>query len=302
MTTTGQVKSAGTPAAEIEIDADLARGLLAAQHPDLSDLPITPVASGWDNAMFRLGEDLALRLPRRQVAARLLRHEQLWLPLLKDQLPLRVPAPVRIGVPQEGYPWFWSVTPWLEGETADLSPPDPDQGEVLADFFMALHRPAPADAPRNPFRGVPLAQRVQVFETRTANLVGKTDRVDARIKAIWADALDAPNDAPPTWIQGDPHPRNVLVADGRITAVIDWGDMAQGDRASDLSAIWMLLPDREARQRAMSACHSVSAATWRRARGWAVLYGVMLLDAGLVDDPRMTAIAEKTFDRLVEGP
>jgi aminoglycoside phosphotransferase (APT) family kinase protein len=176
--------------------------------------------------MFRLGEDLALRLPRRRVAARLLRHEQLWLPLLKDRLPLRVPAPVRIGVPRDGYPWFWSVTPWLEGETADLSPPGPDQGEVLADFFLALHRPAPADALRNPYRAVPLAQRVQVFERRVANLGGKTDRVDARIKAIWADALAAPNDAPPTWIQGDPHPRNVLVADGRITAVIDWGDMA----------------------------------------------------------------------------
>lgn len=302
MTATNQNSSAGTPAAELEIHADLARRLLAVQHPELADLPITPVAAGWDNAIFRLGDDLALRLPQRRVAAKLLLHEQRWLPLLKDQLPLRIPAPVRIGVPQEGYPWPWSVTPWIAGETADLSPPNSDQGEVLADFFLALHRPAPVDAPRNPYRGVPLADRIQVFKDRTANLVGKTDLVDARVRAIWADALAAPNDALPTWIQGDPHPRNVLVVDGRITAVIDWGDMAQGDRASDLSAIWMLLPEREARQRAITACHSVSAATWRRARGWAVLYGVMLLDAGLVDDPRMAAIAEKTFNRLIEGP
>jgi aminoglycoside phosphotransferase (APT) family kinase protein len=302
MPTTSQTPSAGTPMAEVEIDADLARRLLAVQHPELADLPIAPVASGWDNAIFRLGDDLALRLPRRQVAAELVLHEQRWLPLLKDRLPLRIPAPVRIGVPQAGYPWPWSVTPWIEGETADLSPPDPDQGEVLAGFFMDLHRPAPADAPRNPYRGVPLADRVQAFEGRMANLAGKTDLIDDRILAIWTDALAAPNDATPTWIQGDPHPRNVLVTDGRITAVIDWGDMAQGDRASDLGAIWMLLPERETRRRAMAACGPVSAATWRRARGWAVLYGAILLDAGLVDDPRMAAIAERTFERLIEGP
>jgi aminoglycoside phosphotransferase (APT) family kinase protein len=286
----------------MNIDADLARRLLGVQHPDLADLPIAPVASGWDNVMFRLGDDLALRLPRRQVAAQILRHEQRWLPLLKDRLPLPVPAPVRTGVPQEGYPWPWSVTPWLAGETADLSPPNADQGEGLADFFEALHRPAPAEAPHNPYRGVPLADRVQAFNARTANLVGKTDLIDPRIQAIWADALDAPNDAAPTWIHGDPHPRNVLVVDGGLCAVIDWGDMAQGDRASDLSAIWMLLPDGDARQTAVTACRSVSAATWRRARGWAVWFGVMLLDAGLVDDPRMAAIAETIFARLIEGP
>jgi len=302
MSSTGQRPFTGTPAAEIEIDADLARRLLLVQHPDLGDLPITPGASGWDNVIFRLGDDLALRLPRRQVAAKLLGHEQRWLPGLKDQLPLLIPAPVRIGVPQGGYPWPWSITPWIAGETADLSPPNADQGEVLADFFEALHRPAPADAPRNPYRGVPLADRVQAFTTRTANLVGKTDLIDARIRTIWVDALDAPNDASPTWIHGDPHPRNVLVVDGRLFAVIDWGDMAQGDRASDLSAIWMLLPDRETRERAIAACRSVSAPTWRRARGWAALYGVTLLDAGLMDDPRMAAMAEMIFHRLVEGP
>ncbi len=294
--------AAGTPAAEIEIDADLARGLLRAQHPDLADLPIRFLASGWDNTIFRLGDMLLLRLPRRAVAAKLLRHEQRWLPMLKDRLPLAIPAPVRIGAPQDAYPWPWSVTPWLEGETADLSPPDADQGEILAGFFEALHRPAPAEAPLNAFRGVPLATRVDVFAGRTARLESKTDLVTERIRAIWADAVAAPDDAAPTWIQGDPHPRNVLVNAGRITAVIDWGDMAQGDRASDLSAVWMLLPDAAARRRAMTALPSVSPDTWRRARGWAVLYGLMLLDAGLADDPRMEAIGAATLKRLVEGP
>lgn len=296
------VTQSGTPAAEIEISAELARGLLARQHPDLAHLPIALAASGWDNAVFRLGEDLALRLPRRQLAAELLRCEQVWLPQLAPRLPLRTPCPVRVGVPDAGYPWPWSVIPWIEGETADLAQPDDDQGEVLGGFFKALHQPARGDAPRNPYRGVPLAHRLPAFETRTASLAARGRTLDGQALAIWTDALAAPDDAADTWIQGDPHPRNILVEDGRLVAVIDWGDMAQGDRASDLAAVWMLLPSAEARRRAMAACGDVSADTWRRARGWAVLYGAMLLDAGLADDPRMALIAERTFARLIEGP
>jgi len=295
-------QSPGTPAAEVGISAELARALLARQHPDLADLPIELAVEGWDNAVFRLGDDLALRLPRRAIGAELIRHEQRWLPLLKDRLPLAIPAPVRIGVAQDNYPWPWSVTPWFAGETADLAPPDEDQGEVLGGFFRALHLPAPEDAPRNPVRGVPLAERLPAFEARIAGLAAKGVRLDAQIQAVWEDALAAPNDAAPTWIQGDPHPRNVVVADGRITAIIDWGDMAQGDRASDLASVWMVLPSAAARRHAMAACGAVSEATWRRARGWAVLYGVLLLDAGLTDDPRMAAIARATFERLIDAP
>jgi aminoglycoside phosphotransferase (APT) family kinase protein len=302
MTAAAQTAGAGTPAAEIEIDADLARRLLRAQHPDLADLPISFLASGWDNSLFRLGNELLLRLPRRAIAARLLENEQRWLPTLKDHLPLAVPAPVRIGRPQDGYPWAWSVTPYLEGETADLSPTNSDQGEILARFFAALHRPAPDFAPTNAVRGVPLATRAHVFTDRVERLTGRTDLVTGVIHQVWADALAAPDDAPPTWIQGDPHPRNVLVQDGRLTAVIDWGDMARGDRASDLAAVWMLLPLAQTRRRAMAALPEVSAATWRRARGWAVLYGLMLLDAGLVDDLRMEAIGAAILTRLQDGP
>ncbi len=294
--------ASGTPAAEIAVDAALAGRLVAAQHPDLADQPITFLASGWDNAIFRLGDDLLLRLPQREVGARLIAHEQRWLPGLKDRLPLAIPAPVRTGAPGEGFPWPWSIVPWLEGETADLAAPDDSQGEVLAGFFRALHVPAPAGAPHNPLRGVPLATRAVVFDDRTRKLTGRTDKITAAIRAIWADALAAPDDAAPTWIQGDPHPRNVLVRDGRLCAVIDWGDMAAGDRASDLSAIWMLLPRPQTRARAMAALPEVSADTWRRARGWAVLYGLMLLDAGLADDPRMAAIGAWTLERLLEGP
>ena len=294
--------ASGTPPAAFPVDEALARRLVAAQAPDLADRPIAFAASGWDNVMFRLGDALALRLPRRPIGARLIAVEQRWLATLAPDLPLATPAPLRVGAPQGDYPWPWSVTPWIAGETADLAPPDAGQGETLAAFFNALHVPAPEDAPRNPGRGGPLARRVGAFDQRLAALAGRTAPLDPRLLDIWTDALAAPDDAAPSWIHGDPHPRNMLVRDGRLVAAIDWGDMARGDRASDLAAVWMLLPDRSARDDAVTACRGVSADTWRRARGWAVLYGVMLLDAGLADDPRMTAIARSTFARLLGGP
>jgi aminoglycoside phosphotransferase (APT) family kinase protein len=292
----------GTPAAEIEIDEHQARQLLAAQHPDLADLTIVSVASGWDNHLLRLGDKLALRFPRRQLGAQLILNEQRWLPGLKGRLPLAIPAPVRTGIAQFQYPWAWSVTPWIEGETADLAPPDAGQGELLAAFFEALHTPAPAHAPCNPYRGVPLSERAGAFTDRLAKLHGKTDILDGRVHALWNDALATANDTAPTWIHGDLHPRNVLVKKGCLTGVIDWGDLAGGDRACDLAAVWMLLPQLESRKRAIAACGSVSDATWRRARGWALLFGVILLSSGLVDDARMVAIAERTIARLWEGP
>ena len=291
----------GTPAAEIEVDETLARRLILAQHADLADRPLALLASGWDNVVFRLGDDLLLRAPRRSVAAQLIRHEQRWLPHLAPTLPLPIPAPVRVGVPDGDYPWPWSITPWLEGVTADRDPPLPDQGAVLAGFFRALHVPAPAQAPRNPVRGVPLAARAEAVEQRLANLAARGAPIDlAALRTIWREGLDAPNDARPTWIHGDPHPLNVLVKEGRFSAVIDWGDLACGDRASDLAAVWMLLPHAASREDAVAGLPDVSPATWRRARGWAAFYVATLLDVGLEEGSVMAGIAAATLGRLVE--
>jgi aminoglycoside phosphotransferase (APT) family kinase protein len=292
----------GTPAADIEFDAFQVRELLKAQHPDLGTLPLALEASGWDNVIYRLGPQLALRLPRRLPAARLIENEQRWLPTLQRRLPLPIPAPVRLGVPQDWYPWCWSVIPWFEGEPADQAEPNRAQGEALAAFLNALHVAAPAEAPRNPYRGVPLSQRAQKFTACLGSLAGKTAALNTRHMNLWQAALDAPIDAPDTWIHGDLHPRNVLVRDGCIIAVIDWGDIAAGDRAADLAAIWMLLPEPEARRAAMAHCDSVSPHTWDRARGWALLFAVILLDAGCSGDARMGTIARRTLERLLTGP
>jgi aminoglycoside phosphotransferase (APT) family kinase protein len=292
----------GIPRAEVNIDESVARQLLAAQHPDLADLELTPIAAGWDNAMFRLGEDLAIRLPRRQLAAALVLHEQRWLPQLAPRVRVKIPVPIRVGLPQGDYPWHWSVVPWIDGETADISPPGRDQSQTLAEFLEALHRPAPSDAPRNPYRGVPLAQREAGFREYIARLHGRSDALDKSALDVWAEALAAPVGTEPTWIHGDLHPRNVLCRDGRITGIIDWGDLAQGDSASDLAAIWLLLPDLNARRDCMAACATVSPDAWIRAKGWAVLYAAIFLDAALESDPHMTAMAHRTLERLKAGP
>ncbi len=135
------------PAAEVEVTADLVRRLLAGQHPDLAGLPVRPLANGWDNSLFRLGDDLVARLPRRALGASILVNEQRWLPSLAPRLPLPVPVPARTGVPGEGYPWPWSVVPFLPGTPASGGPPfDPWRAAAdLGGFFSALHVPAPPD-------------------------------------------------------------------------------------------------------------------------------------------------------------
>lgn len=293
------VGAIGTPASEVDIDASLVHSLLAAQHPDLADLPLHLVDAGWDNAMFRLGDQLSVRLPRRKIAATLIEHEQTWLPQLPN-LPIPIPIPYRLGHPGQGYPWKWSILPWLTGETVDQQELNHEQAQQFAAFLRSLHAPAPPNAPSNPFRGVPLHQRATAVEERMQRLEQKTSLITPDIKHLWNQALDAPMDVEATWIHGDLHPRNMLVGKGVITGVIDWGDITGGDRATDLAAIWMLFSDPLVRQQAIATYANASEATLRRARGWAVLFGVVLLDAGLVDNPRFAAIGERTLRRIAE--
>ncbi|MCA8903174.1 MAG: aminoglycoside phosphotransferase family protein [Hyphomonas sp.] len=292
--------AAGSPPAEVEITEALVRTLLQDQHPDLAGLPLAAEGEGWDNVMFRLGEDLALRLPRRAVADDLIRREQRWLPQLAPHLSLPVPAPVRTGMPGRGYPFAWSVLPWFEGETADLSRPDASEAPVLAGFLRAVHTlPLPPDPPANPVRDCPLTGKQADTERRMAILRAETDAITPQVERAWAAGLAAPVDLPKSWIAGDVHARNVLVRNGRFAAFIDWGDMCAGDPATDLASIWGLFGEADARRAAIEA-YGVSAATLVRARGWAVFYGVILLETGRQDNPRHAKMGADTLARLTE--
>jgi aminoglycoside phosphotransferase (APT) family kinase protein len=288
----------GTPLAEVAIDVPLVRRLLEEQHPDLANLPIHPVDAGWDNAMFRLGDRFSVRLPRRELAAILLEKEQTWLPQLANNLLLPVPKPYRIGKPGRDYPWGWSILPWIPGLPADLEEPHADTVESFVSFLRSLHVPAPSDAPINPLRGLPLTQRAASLEERIQRLKTKTELISSEIENIWHRALEAPIDVPATWLHGDLHPRNILVENGAIAGIIDWGDMTSGDRATDLASIWMLFGDRHIRQQAIDLYGNVSQATLQRAKGWAIFFGIILLDAGLVDNPRHAVMGEKILCRV----
>ena len=289
------------PAAEFEITTALVRRLLRAQHPDLAGLPVEPLANGWDNTLFRLGGRLVVRLPRRTLGAHILVNEQRWLPVLAPRLPLPVPLPVRTGgpAPDEGYPWPWSVVEFLPGTAASSGVPfDPAAAAAdLGGFFGALHTAAPSDAPANPFRGVPLASRSARFTENLAILDGQVDR--AAVLAVWEAALTVPPwSGAPVWLHGDPHPANILIQDGRVSGVIDFGDITAGDPASDLSLAWMLLPaaNHDAFRAAYAAAgHGViSAATWARGQGWALNLAIVFL-AWSADNPQLREVGQRTL-------
>jgi aminoglycoside phosphotransferase (APT) family kinase protein len=292
------------PAAEVEISAELVRRLLAAQHPDLARLPVEFLANGWDNELYRVGDRLIARLPRRALGAQIITNEQRWLPGLASRLPLPIPSPERTGVPACGYPYSWSVVPYLPGvPAAEAGSFDPAvAAAAVGGFLGALHAPAPPDAPANPFRGVPLAERAASVAANLALIGGQVD--ENAVRRGWDAALAAPGyDGPPVWLHGDLHPLNILVNDGQVSGVIDFGDITAGDPASDLSVAWMLLdPDAHASYwRAYQAAGGRGDDALRaRARGWALNLAIVFL-AHSDDNPVLRDIGHRTLRALMRA-
>jgi aminoglycoside phosphotransferase (APT) family kinase protein len=277
------------------------RRLLLSQRPELAHLPLERVDAGWDNEIFRLGEAAAVRLPRRAAAADLIEHEQRWLPRLAPQLPLPVPVPQFEGQSGCGYPWRWSVVPWLPGAGADVMMPGVGQAFVWTKFLRALHVPAPDQAPRNPVRGVALGARAAAVESRMRRLERTTAMVSVAVRRAWEAGLAAGCAENHTWIHGDLHARNVLVEDGALSAVVDWGDLSAGDPATDLASVWTVFAESRARERVMQS-YGAEPDTWSRARAWAILLAVMLADSGLRDNPRNAAAGAEILRRVCTGP
>lgn len=284
---------ASIPPAEARVDVALVRALLTAQHPDLAGEPVELAAEGWDNVMFRVGDTLAARLPRRALGAELLASETRWLPELAPRLTVPVPAPLRAGVPGCGYPWPWAIVPWHAGETADRHPLRPQGVRDLGRAMRSLHTPAPPDAPVNPFRGIPLAERPDPLPALTALHDGAVPRP---LQRVWRRALAAGPPGPLAWTHGDLHARNVLGApDGSLVAIIDWGDVGAGDPAVDLSALWTVLHPAD-HTAFCSTYGPVDGPLLDRARGWALVFGTIF--AGLAEDPDAVALGRRTLARL----
>lgn len=257
----------------VNIDVELVKQLILTQFPQWAELPIAPVASsGWDNRTFHLGKQMSVRLPSAAIYASQVEREHHWLPRIAPHLPLPIPTPLVMGKPAENYPWHWSVYSWLSGESADKAHLDNlcQFANALAEFLVALQKidatTGPSPGKHNFYRGGDLA--IYDEETRRAIsvLAGKIDRGLAI--AVWETALATKWCHQPVWIHGDMTMENLLVRDGRLNAVIDFGNLAIGDPACDLAIAWTFFK-AESRNRFRHALF-MDSATWARSKGWAL--------------------------------
>jgi len=264
------------------IDTGLARRLVDAQFPQWRDLPVSPVASGgWDNRTFHLGHGMTVRLPSAAAYAPQVEKEHRWLPKLAPLLPLAIPTPLAMGEPAAGYPWHWSVYRWLEGETAKTAR-IADRGTfamAIADFLVALRGIDPAGGPapgqHNFHRGGPLTFYDNEARQAIAALEGRIDTQAAT--TVWEAALAAAWHGPPVWFHGDVASGNLLVENGSLSAVIDFGTSGVGDPSCDLAITWTFFEG--ASREAFRARVAVDDATWARGRGWA-LWKALITVAG----------------------
>src|SRR5215210_2563053 len=275
----------------MEIDEQLARRLVDRQFPQWAGLPIHRVEhDGWDNRTFRLGDRMTVRMPSGPWYALQVEKEQRWLPRLAPQLPLPIPVPVAQGEPGEGYPYPWSVYGWLDGEVAmraeiaDLTA----FAIAVARFLAALQRIDATDGPgpgrHNFFRGGPLTTYAD--ETLEA-IAALGDEVDGdAAMPVWEDAVSARPDGDPVWFHGDVATGNLLLRDGRLAAVIDFGTSGVGDPACDTVIAWTLL--RGAARAAFRSALGADDATWARGRGWALWKALITYD-----DPAARATLEQ---------
>ncbi|ABW09509.1 aminoglycoside phosphotransferase [Parafrankia sp. EAN1pec] len=294
---------------EMEINEDLVRDLLREQHPDLAELPIREVVGGWGNQMWRLGDDLAVRMQRMDKSPDLQLKERRWLPQLASRLPLPIPTPVRSGTPSEHFPKIWTVMTWVEGTPLDhgsITRGD-HAADMLAAFLAALHVEAPAEAPDAVDVGAHPKQCTGGFEhfLRSVDLGGFTED---DIRAVWDDAVAASEwQGPRVWVHGDLHPANVVIAEGTLAGIVDFGAVFAGDPAWDLAAAWLLLPAGGA-SRFFNSYAQADEATVRRARGLAAMKSLFLMLMGQNGDrglpggkPHWGPAGRSALDRVLKG-
>jgi aminoglycoside phosphotransferase (APT) family kinase protein len=284
------------------IDTSLVRRLVADQFPQWSHLPIVPVAyDGWDNHTFRLGNELSVRLPSAAGYAAQVHKEHRWLPLLAPHLPKDIPVPVALGVPTADYPFHWSIYRWLEGEIA-ICAQGLDKTRLavdVAEFLTCLHQVPTRDGPRpgthNFFRGGSL--RVYDRETQNA-LIVLGDRVENEtLCRLWEIALSSDWQHPPVWVHGDMAPTNLLIREGRLSAVIDFGCCAVGDPACDLVIAWTFFEGES--RKAFGDCVKLDDDTWSRARGWALWKSLILLANQPQSRSFESIVAKRVIDDII---
>lgn len=288
---------------EQTIEETQVRQLLASQFPRWATLPLKPVgATGTDNILFRLGSKLVVRFPRVEsaVAQRLKEHH--WLPKLAPQLPLQVPQPLALGQPSAFFPWHWSIYAWIEGEPMDVErvAQNGSVAVALARFIQALQKQdtngAPVPGEHNSWRGVALVKRDRATR-RALTLLENIIDTKAALQT-WEAAVDAsPHQQPPVWLHGDLMPSNLLMKNGRLIGVIDFGCLGVGDPACDVMAAWTLFD--KSNRRTFREALAVDHATWLRGCGWALSFGLIALPYYQNTNPTLARIAKRTIDQTL---
>jgi aminoglycoside phosphotransferase (APT) family kinase protein len=279
------------------LEGALVRQLVDSQFPQWVGLPLRPVdPAGSDHAIFRLGDELAVRIPRHAGAIGQAAKEFEWLPRLAPVLPLAIPVPVAVGRPDFGYPWPWAVARWLDGEVATVEGLGDSVGAALqlAEFLLALQRFSVADfAPERELAERDVATRRAIVEV--------SDVFDsAAMTAVWDAALRAPSwNRPPVWFHGDFHTGNLLTVDGRLNAVIDFGGLGVGDPARDLMMAYTLMSPRS--RSAFRGALDLDDDTWIRGRGWALATGLNAYTSYAAVNSRVAAQTTRQITQALIG-
>lgn len=274
-------RAAKLAAGKLPVDADLVVGLIRRQFPQFAHLPVRPVEQdGWDNWTFHLGDRMKVRLPSAIGYVGQAEKEAHWLPRLAPHLPVAVPAPVAVGAPDESFPWMWSIYDWIDGEPVTRDVDQVALAEDVAGFLRALQRidttGGPAPGQHCWWRGGSVMERYGAdARASIATLSGEIDADGAH--AVLDAAEVAPFTGPPVWVHGDVAAGNLLMREGRLAAVIDFGGMAVGDPSTDLVIAWVVLTPQG--RAAFRAAIDLDAGTWARARAWA-LWKAMLVQSG----------------------
>jgi aminoglycoside phosphotransferase (APT) family kinase protein len=282
---------------EVSTDVDLVRRLLRTQQPDWAELPLERVpSSGTDNALYRLGDDMVVRLPRIGWAVGGLERELEWLPRLAPLVPMSIPVPLSVGEPGEGFPWLWAVYRWLPGQNPPLGGPGDSTALAcdLAAFMAAVQRIA-LDGPSSR-RGLPLTSQDERTQNALAQLDGEIDTVAAA--RAWEEALRIPDwSRRPVWLHGDLLPGNLLVEDGRLTGAIDFAIVGRGDPACDLLAAWSVLSSES--RAVLRSELGVDDDTWARGRGWALSVALVALPYYRDTNPGFAAVARHVLAEVL---
>jgi aminoglycoside phosphotransferase (APT) family kinase protein len=281
---------------EVATDVSLVDDLIRTQFPRWHGLPITQVKhGGTDHAIYRLGDDLAVRLPRIDWSKDQAERDAVTLPRLAPYLPVAVPEPLELGEPTENYPYRWSVVRWLSGDIAPIEAVDENTAIRLAELVQALHKIDATGEPWTTYRG--RLDHSDSDERVRKSIAELGD--DPRLLALWQEVLDAPRwDQPGRWLHADLHQGNLLFTGGELTGVIDWGCAAVGDPAGDLMTAWLFLDER-GRARFWRELAEFDDATWLRAQGWALELAVVALPYYRDTNPFLAEVARHTLRQLV---